>query len=392
MYRKGLIAILLALLLVIMSGCTTYMPGSMVSGSDAELLITNSDLTAELTNIYEEYFDDSNAVTFYYDGYTFVGTTLCNAFRCEDGSNERSIAVMADFPRYSYAMEDGVWYERIYDDGGADGYNMPIEPMPSYSDFAVPYRENAHYNTLSDEDKAIYDEMYDKLKSLEPLRYTPDDMSEEDIYYRYNIYMSIAEDHPVLRSYVLPCETVEYDTIEDYKLLSYDYSYHVPGSASDLSTDDIRTALAKYDEICDEIVTSMPEGLSTYAKYLYLAQRLCAMTEYNYDYEHLIGGPCAPILFGKGLCQEYSEAYCELCRKAGLSCTTVSGTSQGVSHGWNLIELEEGTYHVDLTWADSGSIGDETFMSYFALTQDEILEDHDTIIDGTVATGIKSFR
>ena len=108
MNRKGLTALLLALLLVIVPGCTTYLPGSTVSGSDAELLITDTDLTSELSNYYSEFYDSNDAVSFYYDGYTFVGTTLCNVIRCEDGSTGRSIAVMSDFPYYTYAMENGV--------------------------------------------------------------------------------------------------------------------------------------------------------------------------------------------------------------------------------------------------------------------------------------------
>lgn len=388
--RTRVFALLIACLICVLSGCQTTIPTDFLSDSDSAdtpTPVTDCDYVESLTWRYNEYFSASDAIVFYEDGYTFVGTSLCIKIRCEDCGKTRLLAIGADFP-YSFGGEDGIWFERVYDDGGGEGYNVPVEPMPSYSDFSASNDENVHYNTLSDEDKAIYDEMYDKLRNFELIRYTTDDMSEEDIYYRYNIYMSITDDHPVLRSYVTPK-----DNCIDYKLISSEYVYHVPGSDTDLSIDNVKATLAKYDEICDEIVSSMPEGLSTYAKYLYLAQRLCAMTEYDYEQRgSSIGGPCAPILLGKGVCQEYSEAYCELCRRAGLFCTTVSGTVNGEMHGWNLIKLEEGTYHVDLTWADSGDCGDATFMSYFALTQDEILYDHDEIIDGTVATGVTSLR
>ena len=92
------------------------------------------------------------------------------------------------------------------------------------------------------------------------------------------------------------------------------------------------------------------------------------------------------------ICQGYSTAFEYLCRKANLWCKQVSGVSQGVSHAWNLVKLKGGTYHVDVTWADSdlNLTLDEGWQRYFMLTQTEILEDHE-IDDGTVATG-KSLR
>lgn len=60
-----------------------------------------------------------------------------------------------------------------------------------------------------------------------------------------------------------------------------------------------------------------------------------------------------------------------------------------MSHAWNLVKLESGTYHVDVTWADAddNKLLDAGWQSCFMLTQDEILVDHE-IDDGTVATGI----
>ena len=69
-------------------------------------------------------------------------------------------------------------------------------------------------------------------------------------------------------------------------------------------------------------------------------------------------------------------------------CTQVSGVSQDTAHAWNLVKLESGTYHIDVTWADADGNTplDPAWQSYFMLTQEEILLDHQ-IDDGTVATG-----
>ena len=91
---------------------------------------------------------------------------------------------------------------------------------------------------------------------------------------------------------------------------------------------------------------------------------------------------------GMAICQGYATGFEYLCRKANLWCTQVSGSSQGMSHAWNLVKLESGTYHVDVTWADDDQNVplDAGWQRYFMLAQDEILVDHE-IDDDTVATG-----
>ena len=76
-----------------------------------------------------------------------------------------------------------------------------------------------------------------------------------------------------------------------------------------------------------------------------------------------------------------------LCSRADLYCRIVSGSSGEESHAWNLVRLPEGPYHVDVTWCDGqGQPGDEAWMTWFMLTQEEIGKDH-VIEDGTVASG-----
>ena len=54
--------------------------------------------------------------------------------------------------------------------------------------------------------------------------------------------------------------------------------------------------------------------------------------------------------------------------------------------------LPEGSFHVDVTWADeSGLPGEPGFMGYMFLSQEEILADHE-VTDGTVATGLPLFQ
>ena len=36
----------------------------------------------------------------------------------------------------------------------------------------------------------------------------------------------------------------------------------------------------------------------------------------------------------------------------GIECEIVTGSGRGESHAWNLVKMEDGWYHVDVTWDD----------------------------------------
>lgn len=73
-----------------------------------------------------------------------------------------------------------------------------------------------------------------------------------------------------------------------------------------------------------------------------------------------------------GVCEAYSKAYKYLCNIFGIESILVTGTSKGQNHAWNMIQLNDEWYHVDLTWDDQ----DITIYNYFAISQSQIEVDH----------------
>lgn len=244
------------------------------------------------------------------------------------------------------------------------------------------------YSTLNRAQKKLYNEMLPKVQQLLPFEYTAKEHGYTVLDNVLNAATAIGRDHPECEIYFDIEEVFEGDTTTALRA-----SYFLPGDPDSKSTKNIK-ALKKelqiFEEECNLIVSSIPESFSTYDKYRYLAALISIRTTYDNDFEGgkktstaygAIQGPCA-------ICQGYSTAFEYLCKKADLWCKRVEGISQGVSHAWNLVKLESGTYHVDVTWADSdmNAILDSGWQSYFMLTQEEILFDHE-IDDGTVATG-----
>ncbi|OPL08784.1 MAG: hypothetical protein AVO33_09430 [delta proteobacterium ML8_F1] len=80
------------------------------------------------------------------------------------------------------------------------------------------------------------------------------------------------------------------------------------------------------------------------------------------------------LVEGTAVCDGYAEAFNLLLNRAGIKSDLVIGEALGEGHAWNLVEFEEGFYHVDLTWndLDNGRISD----AYYKISLDEIQKDH----------------
>ena len=250
------------------------------------------------------------------------------------------------------------------------------------------YEAASEYASLTDSQKKLYDEILPKVRKIEDFTYTAADYGYDTLDDLLIVMGAVNADHPELELYFSIAEVDDGDVTTALRSC-----YSMPGGG-EVKTDEqkagLRHELAVFDAECDAVVDAMPEGLSTYDKYRYLATFVSLRTTYDYD---AVGGNQIATAYGAiqgglSICQGYSRGFEYLCRKADLWCQTVSGESRETSHAWNLVKLEGGTYHVDVTWSDGWDIPADSlgWFDYFMLTQDEILSDHQ-IDDGTVATG-----
>lgn len=252
-----------------------------------------------------------------------------------------------------------------------------------------PYEaDNTEYSKLNSAQKQLYDEMLPKIQSLIPFEYAAEEYGYDVLDNVLLASAALCADHPEYELYFQIAEIFDGDTTTALRS-----SYFLPSDSENKSVEDTSTVkeeLMIFDMECNLIVESIPKDFSTYDKYRYLAAVISIRTAYDNDGT---GGNKTATAYGAiegpvAICQGYSRAFEYLCKKADLWCKTVSGASQGESHAWNLVKLESGTYHVDVTWSDSdmNATLDDGWHRYFMLTQEEILSDHE-IDDGTVATG-----
>lgn len=115
--------------------------------------------------------------------------------------------------------------------------------------------------------------------------------------------------------------------------------------------------------------------LATRVEYAYKAD---GITPEDAAWAHNIVGATQ----GKGVCETYAKAYDYLCGLFGLDCMMVvgvavqDGTAGG--HAWNILNLEDEWYNVDVTWADQETLTREWFGQRTEFFETTHVADKDT--------------
>lgn len=248
------------------------------------------------------------------------------------------------------------------------------------SHISFDYEKQLKYDILNEEEKVMYDEMIAKVRDFESFTYTAKEYGYDVLDRVLVVFGAINHDWPELENYFNMAEVVEGNMT-----VALESRYFMPGDPNQepATIDALREETALYDAICGRIVERMPSGLSAYDKYRYLATVISLST----DYDHTLSGgwqissAYGSIVGGHSICQGYSRGFMALCERADLWCVTVSGVAgENESHMWNMVKLDAGNYHVDVTWSDElGTPTSKEWLGYFMLTEEEISVDH--IID-----------
>ncbi len=84
------------------------------------------------------------------------------------------------------------------------------------------------------------------------------------------------------------------------------------------------------------------------------------------------------LIEGKAVCQGYTQAAQMLFDICGIDNFTVSGSSEGQSHTWNAIKLEDQYYHIDMTWDDPvmSDGTDALKYDYYNVDDNTLAKDH----------------
>lgn len=97
-----------------------------------------------------------------------------------------------------------------------------------------------------------------------------------------------------------------------------------------------------------------------------------------YDHSKVNHDPDGVLLKGKGVCESYARAFQMFMSELGIPNVYV--TSDSLNHAWNMIYVDGGWYHVDVTWDDPGSattpVSGWESREYFCVTDAVLSRDH----------------
>lgn len=92
---------------------------------------------------------------------------------------------------------------------------------------------------------------------------------------------------------------------------------------------------------------------------LYLHDYLCR--NFAYDTTYSVYDAYGFLTGGTGVCQSYTLTYTALLSRFDIPVTYATGRDGDVAHIWNIVTLDGVQYHVDVTWGDPLSGGEDAF-------------------------------
>lgn len=239
--------------------------------------------------------------------------------------------------------------------------------------------ERYYYSIMTREQRRVYKKIYEGLKQRE---YTIDIsayFSTEEI---QELYLRVLFDNPLFY-YVNQTVIRLAGSLGCYVLLpEYLYSQKEIMAINN----DIRTVIKKIDEKANVFINNQ----FRLEKFLHDS----VVKSVAYDYDSLMKNDCfnahsivGAFLENKAVCEGIAKAFKVLCNEYQIKCIVVLGKADPMGvfdgnsyHAWNLVKIQDNSYHVDPTWDNMFHDGlRHISYDYFNVTTEEILLDHQPI-------------
>jgi len=210
------------------------------------------------------------------------------------------------------------------------------------------------YNTLTDEEKQVYDEMLTCINHY----MTSCVVSTCDTDFLNDVYYKMLADHGEL-----------------FWVEGYQYTQHLVGdkvvkvdfapnyTMTEMERDNIQNQI---DEKCDEWLSGISMSACDYDKTKYVFDTL--ITNIDYDLSAPNNQNIMSVFLGDAtVCKGYSCAAQYMLNRLGIRTTIIQGMANEQVHSWNLVELSGTFYYMDVTWGNSQyTEGEDTkqFINY----------------------------
>ncbi|MCR5791465.1 MAG: hypothetical protein K6G83_16405 [Lachnospiraceae bacterium] len=232
------------------------------------------------------------------------------------------------------------------------------------------------YAMLMDEERAIYDQIYDLLANFK----TDVVLSTTDTDILDHAFTCVLIDHPEI-FYVKGYSVKTYSKESVIEKISMTGTYTMTQSqAIELSKE-----LDGYYAAC---LSGIPADADEYERVRDVYQYIIRHTEYDLKAPNN-QNVLSVFMNHRSVCQGYAKAMQYILNRMGIFCTLVEGTVKGTeAHVWDMVRINGEYYHVDPTWGDASYrlVSDEDDREslpppeinydYLCITTQEILKTH----------------
>ncbi len=206
-----------------------------------------------------------------------------------------------------------------------------------FLDGDLPTHLMYYYDTLSDEEKSLYKELY--LIMVNHMDYTYVRTTDSKKVGRLMEYILL--DNPEL-FYIdsLKTQTITIGSNASMAVMAEEIM-----SQNEQTT--AKTNIENYRNVC---VFALTEDMSDYEKALAIYEYVVTNLKYIEDAPY--NQSLYSAVLGESVCRGYACAFKYLCDEAGIPCIMVTGTMQGENHAWNMVYLDGAWCQVDCTAGD----------------------------------------
>lgn len=196
------------------------------------------------------------------------------------------------------------------------------------------------YQTLTREQKKIYDQMLDAIleQKKEVTISATDGGSLEDI------FNCIKADYGGL-FWVESFRYTQYQKNGKTEMVSFSPNYTMTKKERNITQRQI-------DKKVNAYLKGIKSTASDYKKVRYIYKKLIQKVDYNLQSKN--NQNIISVFLGKQtVCQGYANAMQYLLEKLDVPCVVVTGRAKGGPHAWNLVQLDGEWYYTDVTWGNS---------------------------------------
>ncbi len=256
-------------------------------------------------------------------------------------------------------------------------------PMPGQDSASVPETVSGRngYQEIQDEEEQIDEETARQLQNRLGTGNTGDGLEFDAVYYPYYAMLNEKEQHLYRQIYAnagagydafAPVESVSPEQLKNIFSAVYNdhpelfwmdtaYACKYTGTGTCVEIDlqfnrtmnNLDSAKAAFDENAGYILEEAGKLPNDYEKEKYVHDALIEKIVYNASAE-MNQSAYSAMVNGETVCAGYARAFQYLLQQLGIPCYYCTGYAEE-RHAWNIVALDDGYYHVDVTWDDEAN-------------------------------------